>query len=767
MAYRLAQGGEQQAELLSEELRVEFGTQQRYGLPGGMPPRARNAQESVPGTASRSGAPPTDAQFTNWFRTAVAQSLRARGYRPDLVDQLMGPLARVARNTWHEAWPVKQAALVLAALPEWGGDGYGATFHALTRPERVEVIEAVALQPRLGRLLHAHPDLLKEVSESDTVLDAFMELPDYILTTYIRNPRYVEDLLMRSDNGRRELMEAIAGEHDAPTSLLRAPGLPAALHRKVPLILAVAVPGPVAQIVSLFPQIGEVLAAQASVSSAAAFANEWSLSDALLHALAAGVDVDLVGLLGNRPLRAALQAHAGLAKLLVSVPRLLAAAMNDHLRVLGILARGPELVDVLEDLPAFAGRLARDMEWLSAAVDNTAVAVALARRPAHFDGVPDDLLLLALQESEPLPLPSASAPSASASPLERAKAASPGLRALLTDEPHLARPLQENGVLAETLALHPHLLNTPYEYRRLLSASGTGLIPHIREGSPLLAPHLLRSALRHETVRKWFLVVGDRLVSAPSSDIRRRIALEAEADPRVGKMLFQIPALAGLLSLGADLSRFSILLKGWAARPEDERIFTKIMLSGVYGALLKVSDTRRLLDVLFQDDAALIRISGKQAKLLNVLTDDMVANLQAHPQVVKELASRPAVDMSFQHWQALFGDSSMLAALGDSRNETVLRLLASAPEALREAVARPGFLDALDKRPIQQAVQDAAAKKKGRRRAGPADWSMRSSSMPVNPGCRRKVSNSARQTSSSHAHGALRRTTPMPNSVRS
>ncbi|MCZ9337648.1 hypothetical protein NGM37_07635, partial [Streptomyces sp. TRM76130] len=63
-------------------------------------------------------------------------------------------------------------------------------------------------------------------------------------------------------------------------------------------------------------------------------------------------------------------------------------------------------------------------------------------------------------------------------------------------------------------------------------------------------------------------------------------------------------------------------MHGWSVRPDDERIFTKVMIPGFYQALGTLSDTRRLLDVLFQDDAALIRVSGRNAKVLNVLTDD-------------------------------------------------------------------------------------------------------------------------------------------------
>ncbi|MCZ9345022.1 hypothetical protein NGM37_45480, partial [Streptomyces sp. TRM76130] len=89
--------------------------------------------------------------------------------------------------------------------------------------------------------------------------------------------------------------------------------------------------------------------------------------------------------------------------------------------------------------------------------------------------------------------------------MERARGAIPALHALLTEEPRLADVLRENPELAETLARRPQLLDWPHEYRRLLSSAGRGLIPYVREGSPLLAPHILRSALRHESVRRWLL----------------------------------------------------------------------------------------------------------------------------------------------------------------------------------------------------------------------------------------------------------------------
>ncbi|MCZ9342520.1 hypothetical protein NGM37_32660, partial [Streptomyces sp. TRM76130] len=56
----------------------------------------------------------------------------------------------------------------------------------------------------------------------------------------------------------------------------------------------------------------------------------------------------------------------------------------------------------------------------------------------------------------------------------------------------------------------------------------------VRDGSPLLAPHLLRAALRHEQLRQWFLSTSvSPLLDAPAHDLRSRLARAAEADPAV------------------------------------------------------------------------------------------------------------------------------------------------------------------------------------------------------------------------------------------
>ncbi|MCZ9343452.1 hypothetical protein NGM37_37430, partial [Streptomyces sp. TRM76130] len=89
-------------------------------------------------------------------------------------------------------------------------------------------------------------------------------------------------------------------------------------------------------------------------------------------------------------------------------------------------------------------------------------------------------------------------------------------------------------------------------------------------------------------------------------------------------------------------------------RPTDERIFVHSTNPQVESAFADATDLRRLLDVLFGDNAAPIRLAREYQDVLAHLHGSVVAHLHAHPAVVARLASRKAtVRLSSAHWSRL------------------------------------------------------------------------------------------------------------------
>ncbi|MFF5861026.1 hypothetical protein ACFY8B_36445, partial [Streptomyces sp. NPDC012751] len=688
----------------------------RVGLAGGAPARRQQSTGQV-----RQGSQSDQAAVPQNLKARVDAGLRGAAVTPSRAGQVLRVVEAAARveGSWHEEWPVEQVATVVAAR-SWTVQEHGATIQALTRPGRLHVAEAAAAKPLLAHLMHRHPTLLEVLTDAHQMLQLMSAQSDWTLTSYHNMPAAVEGLLIEQD-GRRPLVEAIEGGHRSVQFLLGSPGMTVALDNRVALIKAVAGASPAAWAVMTNPRLAKALVEthkQHGDAYTRTFGTEWALSAALYEPR----DIDYTGLLSNLDFRRRLQQHADQAVLLVNAPRLLAAAM-DNPDVTDVLARGwGTFKDVLEDVPAFADRLAGRMEWLRAAAENHAVAQVLSLEPGHFDTVGDEELEQALRRAEAPALPGpgqavVSGQAPAGSPLERARAANPGLAALLAREPHLTGVLESDPELADTLARYPNLLFWPHHFRRLLTDRGTDLRPRVREGSPLLAPLMLAGALRHRDLREWFAgpvegITPEQLVTLPAGDPRRKAARDAAADHEVAQMLYLTPTHGQVLRLFTP-TFVARSVRIFRERPSDERALQNVRRPGYSLAVAGAADLSVFLEVVLRDEAALLRLAGDQAEMLQHLGDKAIANLLPYAGLVKELAARPSVDISYQHWRMLFDNKALLEAL--SGDLSLLNLLASAPAVFAEAIARPGFVEAVKGDKLRDAVAQArAAKKKGR-----------------------------------------------------
>ncbi|MEU2227280.1 hypothetical protein [Streptomyces sp. NPDC018347] len=700
---------------------------------------SRNGSAATGRTAAATGAGPSAAdrlvpdrtaggtQRQARLRAAAEKALRERSLAASGAPALTTALTTVADRTWHQDWPAEEVARLLLGDLEWAAPDKQESMRVLTRPENLSVLRAVTDKYALGLLVQWRPALLKVLTTSQTWLTEMQELSNTDLLKIDGTPGVLDILFPPSGgDGARELVEALDKAPASLALLLRAPRVLTALKGNVARVLAVTSAEPTVRLLASAPALAPVLL-DGTVDSARRFAHEWALNDALLDAVKEnGPGIDYKDLLNHGVLRGRLRLHADQASILVTSPQLLRTAKADP-AVLDLLAGRPGLVDVLEDVvravPAFVERLAADRGLLEAAVANPAVTEWLSLDPAHFAEVPDDALPGRLRDA-PRPAyatdedrqpASAGLPGTSGTLLEAVRAASPGLDALLTREPALAERLveQQGTPLLRTLAQHPGLLSLPHEFRRLLGPEGEPLRAHLREDSPLLAPHLLRAALRHEWFRWWMAESGTPLSTAPPADRRRMLAREAEREPAVGELAFLNPAFGRLLATSGENG--TAMLDAWRVRLTDERPLVHAVVPGFKGAVARTTDIRALLDVVFHEDAALVRLKVGTRSALDFIDDEAVALLRAHPDVLPDLAARPALPLSRRHWQRLLHNGPLLAALSTDRR--LLDLLASAPEAFAEAIARPGFVDALGGEEFSRGLAEVVASKENSRSA--------------------------------------------------
>ncbi|MFC7016202.1 hypothetical protein ACFQMH_31840, partial [Streptomyces viridiviolaceus] len=670
------------------------------GLPGGVP------QGTAATPARRTNVP---QRIHDRVASAVQRAAVRTGVPVDRTGPLTDFFVAAAARTWHDDWPVDDLVAVVIADARWAQPASAGLFDALTQPAHRHVLRAISVNRALGSVLRLRPQHLEVLSGSPALWGALSALPTYHLERYENRPEYLDDLLATDADGRRPLVEAIESGSRAYTRLHEIVGLATRLNRDFPHILALAGTGPAGDIVAALPDLAAVVAA-APLESVRAFAHEWTLARSLFWnaRTPAPAAVDYAALFGNRKLRARLQLHSDQTWLVVRSPKLL-AAVTQNLDLLNVLDRSPRLVDVLEDLPAVTERLAGSPALLNAAADNAAVADWLSRDPHHFDAVPDAGLLKALRAAtEPEPAVAVARPGED-DDLSRLRTALPNLDLVLTAAPELTAVLRRDAALVQTLLDHPDLLSEPHEYRRLLSPDVERLRSLVRPGSPLLAPHLLRAALRHRNLRDWFLWYREA-GAYPVGSPQRALGAAAQADPLVGEMVASQSAVSEAITNSGEMMDFALLLGPWQVRRNDERFFTHLWVAGLFDVLRRQPDPAQLMDVLFRNDGALIKLAGHDRRVMDALDPRAVAVLHAHPTVPAELASRPPFVLSAVHWRRFFGSAELIAGL--SRNETLLSLLASAPEVLREAIARPGFVAAMENPDFQEAVSAVAAQRR-------------------------------------------------------
>ncbi|MET8565973.1 EndoU domain-containing protein [Streptomyces flaveolus] len=740
IARALRDGGEDAADAVARALAPaasmtdgEAGEQGRGRLAGGAPKRKPGGASQPAQSAAQSG--PAAAAGV---QVAVPPSLRSRIdtalRNARVASARAGQVARVVQEaaqvvgSWHDEWPVEHVAKVVASR-SWSLQEHGRTIQALTRPGRMHVAEAAAKQPPLAELMHRHPTLLEVLTDATAMLDDMAELSQEVYAAYLDHPAALEGLLV-VQNGRRPLVDAMNDRRTATTMLLVNPGLTTVLENRVSLIMSVAAWPPVIEALMENTGLARALVEtdkQRGGPYTRTFGTEWALAGALRDAR----HIDYVSVLGNLPLRHKVQQHSNQAALLVSAPDLLTAAMAD-LQVLDVLAEGgPDFIDVLEDALDFANRIATRMEWLRAAAGNPAVVHVLSQDPHHFDAVEDDRLEDALRFAKEPGIPETIPAGLTVTEADTVRRALAVLRSpedevtpetpriemvmrqnravatLLAREPHHLRVLQGNGSLVEAM-MYSGLFTWPHEVRRLLTERGVHLRPLMVDGSLLTEPHVLVAALRHTPLREKLIEMRGRSDN-PLAYTMPRAAADAGRNADAGRMLRESVTYAQLLYYFTKLMPVGVLLTFWRVRPTDERALQNTLSQGYSMVVGQMRNVAQFLDVVLRDEAAMLRLSGDGANLLTALTDDSLANLLPYPRLVQELASRPPMDISYQHWRALFGNKDLLKAL--SENDAVLRLLASAPAAFAEAIARPGFVGALQNPEFRAALNDAAVRK--------------------------------------------------------
>ncbi|MET8949049.1 hypothetical protein ABZX30_37465 [Streptomyces sp. NPDC004542] len=639
----------------------------------------------------------------------------------------------------NDDWPFKEYAQMLARDPEWLNHEH----------IRKEVLHP-SLWPAIRHaddfhwfriLLRENSELRKILPWAKTLFQRIRESKDDLAAgRFVLNPECLEAIL-RESNGRRELLELIEGKDPSVFNLMTLPELPHRMQGKVKLVTALA-ESPNKNIVTFDEEICSLITKRDDPDFAWKLAYETSLLWAIhenkeSHALPENSDI-LPKLLKNKALRNALQLHCDQARLLLAVPQLLDAAM-DNLEVVGILAedegreisqgrpRGdviPRLVDVLREAPAFAGRIAGNTELLRQAVRNSAVAWLLSYDPTYFDRVADTDLLTALQTAQWPAAPKAADAVETGqtpvdTPLERARAANPHLAVVLRD-PAMEAVLAQDAALAEVLANHPDLLLAAHEYRRLLQPDAAGLRSVLlQEDSPLLAPHFLRAALRHK-------ILEIRFTSTTPHTVKQKFLAEmARSDPRVGEMMFANPAAGRIMTWVNVTPRVtSRFLDYWRLRPYDERPMSYDFAPAFLAAVRHEDppDTERLTEVLFRDEASLIRIGHREPKAVNAIHGDAVTNVYDFPMVQAELTSQAVAALSPVHWHRLFHSRPLMMAMNQLAEKGLLGLLVSAPAALGEAIARPGFINALEDPHFLGVMHQVAEEKRAARKSKSRAW---------------------------------------------
>ncbi|MFF2133435.1 glycosyltransferase, partial [Streptomyces olivochromogenes] len=639
--------------------------------------------------------------------------------RPD--QQRQEVVAFVIRLMERLPYPDVETVDRLIVAVDWLRDASGELRERmLSHPH---VMYAAARRFGLLRLLDRHPPLTDVLSESPVVLDALTDATD---DWHAAQPEQTSEILARREVIgvleadpvlRRQLFvnEHMLHHFDGRTDILR--------H-------VLQVRGDVQQLAHISAEFASaILSLDDPAEALWRLGSDAALSSALRTRAARGDGGDEAffrTVLEDEALAAVLRPYPEQLNVVLSSQRIL-DVVRARPTVLGILQRSWDLTDVLEDMPDVALRLLSDERRITAAVDNPAVAVALSYNPGHYDAI-DDLQLVSELRATRLPekpLPGAeSRPAAlseeqintSSGPalLAYLRAVNPAFAAVFTrpgDRQLVREVFERRDVdLIRRLARQPDAITLPHIVRRVLSAESADLtLP----ADDTVARTLMLTAFRHEGVAVLYFD-DERSEERPLLD-----SMIAES-PEFGSLLYRSPRLAYLAF--NDMRPLQLLPATSLA--EDPWLAAALQHAPWLITQLQQPPHPSMTTALAAEDSALIRLIYRHAELSRKLDNDewriVVEQVMSAPRLLNSLLHAYG-RMSATHWRELLlgrmftvlarqlgvavdGDPERSA--DESRIDawpgrpTALALV-TFPEVLREAVARPDFVEAWEANPAQ------------------------------------------------------------------
>ncbi|MFE4655032.1 hypothetical protein, partial [Streptomyces sp. NPDC056707] len=222
----------------------------------------------------------------------------------------------------------------------------------------------------------------------------------------------------------------------------------------------------------------------------------------------------------------------------------------------------------------------------------------------------------------------------------------------------------------------------------------------VREGSPLLAPGVLRTFLRHPSLtafagrfRHPAFVTNLRFFAdtLAGNEGVRSLAYEHEFNCY---HLLQHGA-AGLLSVEGMRD----------AVAKDDYVMAAIALSPILNRAFHAD--RGLLPALLDHDSAMLEfaIAAKRAGEALGRHPGRAGVLRRYPHLLRVLATHDNPETTTAHWARLFDDPDLLAALNSAPGQALARALAADPELLNEALARNDFIALVKERPNRYDAQ--------------------------------------------------------------
>ncbi|MCX4597453.1 lonely Cys domain-containing protein [Streptomyces sp. NBC_01549] len=603
----------------------------------------------------------------------------------------------VLLSGWYEGWPVRQVASLLHADRQWMNKQEDRESLAwMLRPEHVHVLKALAHTKVVGAL-RGRPQLVTALAASDSFLEQMENISERGAREIIDHPEYLDPLVKMDATARDDLFK----DWTWAALVLRYPELTYAFGGRADLLKHVLHSTLLAESASKSSAFLQALVDRSDPLLMEELSYEIPLTLAILETvevegLTAGLYRDV---LENKPLRESLRRHGNLALALFRVPALLKAALADTWVVDG-LARSPMLGQVIWENPGFAERIARSRELFEAATENPGVAEFLSRDPRHFDRLKNDAeLLLALRQASP--------GDRSAAVSRGVPVADPALEIILA-QPEWAAAADADPEMKRVLRLTPNLLSAPHEYRQLLRE--THLHPDIREGSILLAPGLLRAAVTHP----WLAPCLSLEAGSSEAHLTGELSRFLRRLPMLGDLIYRSPSAVFAAwaspALRAKLSRLNLMVEQIG---DDDRLPAGFLAFNSVSENVK-SMNADVYGLLMADEAALLRLLRRNDSAASAFSEKVFGSLGSDESksMLRALADLPEILMTSAHWEMLFGNRELLSALGSPEHAAARDLLLSKPAVFAEAIARPGFTDALERDSFREELAKLVERKR-------------------------------------------------------